>query len=77
MYYLNNKWIRIILGLLTGGFITEMIKINSDDFNHKSLPDNSSLFTVVLGVVIYFILTFLVKRNNKNLLKNKFYFPSF
>ena len=53
MHYLNNKWIRIVVSLVTGGFITEILKMNSDDPNHKSLPDNSSLYAVVFGVIIY------------------------
>ena len=69
MNFLQKTWIRIVVSLLAGGIITELITMHSADPNHKTSSDRNSLYAVVLGTIIFFVLTAFVKRSNKNSLK--------
>ena len=65
MNFLQKTWIRIVISLLAGGIITELITMNSADPNHTSSPNRNSLYTLVLGAIIFFVLSAFVKRSNK------------
>jgi hypothetical protein len=69
MKYLQKVSVRIIVSLLAGGFITEIINISSGDPNHLHPPDKSTGYTMVLGIVIYVILTALIKKNDSGVFK--------
>ena len=69
MIYLQKTWVRIVVSLLTGGIVTEMVNINSADPNHTSSSDRGSFYTLILATIIYFILTAVVKKNEKNMFK--------
>ena len=69
MIFIQKTWIRIVLSLFAGGLITEFFTINSSDPNHLTTPNRNSFYTLILGVIIFSILSFIVKRNNKNSIK--------
>ena len=57
MKYLRKTWIRVIVSLIGGGMVTEIIHISSGDPNRPMTTNLSLLY----GVIIYFILTYIVK----------------
>ena len=59
MKYLKKTWVRVIVSLFGGGMVTEIIHISSGDPNR---PRTANL-SVLYGVIIYFILTAIVKNN--------------
>lgn len=67
MSFLQKTWIRIVISLLAAGIISELITMNSVDPNHTTAPDRNSLYTIVLGAIIFFVLTAIAKRKNKNI----------
>lgn len=69
MKYLQKVSIRIVVSLLAGGFVTEIINISSGDPNHLHTPDRSTGYTMVLGIIIYIILTALIKKNDRDVFK--------
>jgi len=65
MKYLKQTWIRVVLALVAGGFAAEIIAINSGDPNHRSSPDNSSIYVLIFGCIAYFILTAIAGKNDR------------
>ena len=70
MKYLEKTWVRILASLLSASFIYELITINSDDPNHLHSKDNSSVFILIVGPIIYFVLTMFLNKKSKSQLKN-------
>jgi hypothetical protein len=64
MKYLQKTWVRILASLLAGGFVAEIININSADPNHRSTPDNSSVYLLIVAPIAYLILTSIVKNSS-------------
>jgi uncharacterized membrane protein YidH (DUF202 family) len=69
MDFLQKTWVRVVISLLAAGIIIELFTMRSVDPNHTASPDRNSLYNIVLGAIIFFVLTGVVKRNNKNTLK--------
>jgi hypothetical protein len=67
--YLQKVSIRIVVSLLAGGFATEIINISSGDPNHLHSPDRSTGYTMVLGIIIFIILTASIKKNGSAVFK--------
>jgi hypothetical protein len=70
MKYLERTWVRILIAILSASLIYELITINSNDPNHLHSRDNSSLFILIVGPIIYLLLTRYVNRKSKPPFKN-------
>jgi len=57
MDYLKKTWVRIIISLLIGAVSTEFITMNSVDTKHQRSLGSSAIYTLMLGVIFYIILT--------------------
>ena len=62
MKYLKNIWIRAIISLLAGGITAEFIHISTGDPNREGPP---SLFLLILALIVFGILSLVVKKSNK------------
>ena len=62
MGYLKKTWIRVVLGLIGGGMVAEIIHISTGDPNRPMTTNLSLLY----AIIIFVVLTFFVKRQNKN-----------
>ncbi|MBL0357363.1 MAG: hypothetical protein IPP72_10980 [Chitinophagaceae bacterium] len=67
MKYLQITWVRFLISLLIASFSIEIFRMNSGTANQQSKSDGPIL--LILGVVIYFILTAIIKNQPKNPLK--------
>jgi len=65
MKYLEKTWIRVIISLLAGSMVAEAIHISTGDPNR---PRTSNLPLLFYALIIYGILTFVVKKRNKTML---------
>ncbi len=63
MELLQKKWIRAIIGLLGGGLLIEIIHINTGNPNRPR--ENNSLLLLLFAVVIYLLLTYILKKTGK------------
>jgi hypothetical protein len=63
MKYLKKTWIRVILSLIGGGFISEVIHISTGDPNRQR-ADNNLLIYFGSALIIYLMLTNLSKKAN-------------
>gem|GEM_PF-4508655 len=59
MKYLQNIWIRILISLFTASIIISISKALRTDNS-----DTSHIFTFVLGIITFLILTHFVKKRN-------------
>jgi hypothetical protein len=61
---LRKTWFRVIISLFAGGAVTELIHISTGD------PDRprSSNLTLLYALIIFAVLSFLIKRTNKKTL---------
>jgi len=60
MKYLQVRWIRLLVSFLAASITIEMFKVGSGQPNAKP-SDASFAFLIIFGLVIYFILSYLVK----------------
>jgi hypothetical protein len=64
MRFLQNIWIRIFVSLILGGMTTEIVFLSTGDpTRHRSVNDPN--YTLVYALIIYLILTGLVKKFGK------------
>ncbi|NOS91760.1 MAG: hypothetical protein HOP30_07545 [Cyclobacteriaceae bacterium] len=62
MIFLQKAWVRVIVSLLAGGFATEIMHITTGDPNRPM----STNFTLAFGLIVFIVLTYLVKnKGNK------------
>ena len=69
MKYLEKTWVRILASLLSASFIYELITINSNDPNHLHSKNNSGVFILIVGPIIYLVLTMYLNKNPNHNLK--------
>ena len=62
MKYLKKSWFRVLISLLVGGAITEFIHISTGEPN-RAMTSNP---TLIWAVIVYLILTFIVKQQHNN-----------
>lgn len=63
MKHIKITWIRVVISLLGGGFISELIHISTGDPN-RPITSNLSLF---YALIVYVVLTYIVKKLGKSL----------
>jgi hypothetical protein len=59
MRYLENKFVRVVVCLISGGAISELIHISTGDPNR---PQETNL-SILYAVVFYIAFSFYLKRN--------------
>jgi hypothetical protein len=63
MKYLRKVWIRILVSLFAGGLMQEIIFLSTGDPT-RSRKNEGSGVTLVAAVIIYGLLTYLVRNDN-------------
>ena len=64
MELIQKIWFRIVISLFGGGLVSEIIHISTGDPN-RPVSDNSKIMPLVYAIIIYFIMTSLLKKNGK------------
>jgi len=59
--YLQKTWVRIVVSLVAGGFISEIIHINTGDPNRPSTSGESYLL-LISAFITFFVLTTIVNK---------------
>jgi hypothetical protein len=62
MKYIKITWIRILVSLFTGSVISELIHISTGDPN-RPRGGGGSLVTIIAALIVYLLLTNLVKKD--------------
>ena len=64
-FNLGQIALKILISLVLGALGTEIINVISGDPNHYSTPDKSSFYTLIIGIVIFPLLTFFSSNKKK------------
>ncbi len=63
MKYLQKTWVRVLISLFTGGFVTEIFHITTGDPN-RPVANNNSIFVIAIAGITYLLLTSISKKEN-------------
>ncbi|CAN5521211.1 hypothetical protein BH11BAC3_BH11BAC3_13740 [soil metagenome] len=66
MKYLQKTWVRLLVSLLAVSITLELMKVNSGNPNQQDSNDATSFIILIGGLIVYSVLTALVKNQQKN-----------
>ncbi|MCW3085032.1 MAG: hypothetical protein JWP12_2398 [Bacteroidetes bacterium] len=66
MAFLTNKWVRIFVSLFGGALFSEWLFISIGEQN-KPMIGGLDPIMIISAIILYYLLTFIVKNKNKNL----------
>jgi len=63
MKYLRKIWVRVLISLFAGGLTQEIIFLSTGDITRSRENEGSGMMWIA-GIIIYILLTILVKMNS-------------